>query len=373
MSAIERRHFLMMPALGAAAATVQAAPAGGKVGTAVIGTGNRGSYVLKGAMEHPSSRIVALCDLKPDRLDNAASIAVRDKPVTEKDYRKVLERKDVEAVIIATPPYLHPEMAIAALQAGKHVYCEKPVGITPEGVREVVKAVRSSKTVFTVGQQLRSMKQFQAAAAKIHGGEIGNVVMLKAQRHAPADLPHDGSSSDWFYDVSKSGGYLIEQSVHNLDLCNWVAGEHPISATGFGGTQLYKNDPPGRNTMDAYSLTFEYGSGLKLSFTQIVFHPKAMPGAGQYINVYGSKASVDFFNPALAYPFSGSPESVEFAPKQQEAPHAHMAAFYDAIIDHKPNPADITLGANAALTAILGHRAMTSGGIAHWSELGVEL
>ena len=66
------------------------------------------------------------------------------------------------------------------------------------------------------------MKQFQEAVGKIREGVIGDVIMVKAQRHANADLPHDGTSGDWYFDVTKSGGYLIEQSVHNLDLCNWV-------------------------------------------------------------------------------------------------------------------------------------------------------
>ena len=74
--------------------------------------------------------------------------------------------------------------------------------------------------------------------------------MVKAQRHASSDLKHDGSSGDWFFDVNKGGGYLIEQSVHNLDACNWVIGAHPTRACGFGGILLYKNDPPGRTIFD---------------------------------------------------------------------------------------------------------------------------
>ena len=78
--------------------------------------------------------MLALCDIKPDRLDKAATAAARDNPATYADWRQLIERKDVDAVFIATPPYLHSEMAVAALQAGKHVYCEKPLGITPTQV-----------------------------------------------------------------------------------------------------------------------------------------------------------------------------------------------------------------------------------------------
>jgi predicted dehydrogenase len=143
-------------------------------------------------------------------------------------------RQDIGAVFIATPPYLHSEMAIAAINAGKHVYCEKPIGITPAQVRDILEATKSSNKVFVAGQQLRSQKQFRETVHKIREGAIGDVIMVKAQRHAATDLPHDGTSGDWYFDVTKSGAYLIEQSVHNLDLCNWVIENHPTRACGLG-------------------------------------------------------------------------------------------------------------------------------------------
>src|SRR6187455_539713 len=145
----------------------------------MIGTGNRGSFVLKGILEQPNAKVAALCDLKPARLDAAATAAAKDNPTTYTDWRKVIDRKDIEAVFIATPPYLHAEMAIAAIQAGKHVYCEKPIGLTAEQVRDVVKAARGSKKVFVAGQQMRSYKQMQSAIQQIRQGVIGDVIMVK--------------------------------------------------------------------------------------------------------------------------------------------------------------------------------------------------
>ena len=207
------------------------------VGTAMIGVGNRGSFLLQGVLQQPNAKVLALCDIKPDRLDKAATAAARDNPATYADWQRVIERKDVDAVFIATPPYLHSEMAIAAIKAGKHVYCEKPIGVTPAQVRALLEAAHGSNKVFVPGQQLRSQKQFQETVRKIHEGAIGDVIMVKAQRHATADLPHDGTSGDWYFDVTKSGGYLVEQSVHNLDLCNWVIGARPLRACGFGATR----------------------------------------------------------------------------------------------------------------------------------------
>src|SRR5437868_13810997 len=145
----------------------------------MIGIGNRGSRLLQGVLLQPDAKVLALCDIKPDRLDKSASTAAKDNPATYADWRRILARKDIDAVFIATPPYLHSEMAVAALKAGKNVYCEKPVGVTPAQVRAVVEAARGAKTVFTAGQQMRSSKQYQQAIGKIHEGAIGDVILVK--------------------------------------------------------------------------------------------------------------------------------------------------------------------------------------------------
>ena len=150
---LDRRYFLLGSAMAARVASGQS---DSRIPTAVIGTGNRGSHLLRGVIEQSNAKVAALCDIKPDRLDKAASAASKDNPATYSDWRRVIERKDVEAVFIATPPHLHSEMAIAALQAGKHVYCEKPVGVTAAQVRALVAAARASKRVFVPGQQVRS-------------------------------------------------------------------------------------------------------------------------------------------------------------------------------------------------------------------------
>jgi len=367
----ERRYFLLGSAMAAHSAFAQN-PAE-RIPTAMIGTGNRGSYVLKGVLEQPNSKVVALCDLKASRLDAAASSAAKDNPATYTDWRKIIDRKDIEAVFIATPPHLHAEMAIAALQAGKHVYCEKPIGVTPQQVRDLLKAARASKKVFVSGQQLRSYRQLNEAIDKIRQGAIGDVIMVKAQRHATADLDHSGSSADWYFDVTKSGGYLIEQSVHNLDACNWAIGQRPLRASGFGATLLYQNDPPGRTIFDCGVLSFTYPNGAKMSFTQNVFHPKGMPGANQTLYVYGTKGAVDLLYSTNMYPLTSNEQMTPLGAKVEEPPHAHVTAFYDCITKSARNPADITVGATGALTAIMGHMAMAQEKVINWSDFGVDV
>lgn len=369
---IDRRHFLVTSAAAAQAAFGQG-DAAQRIPTAMIGTGNRGSHVLKGILEQPNARVAALCDIKAARLDAAATAAAKDNPATYSDWRKIIDRKDIDAVFIATPPHLHSEMAIAALQAGKHVYCEKPIGVTPAQVRDLVKVAKATKKVFVAGQQMRSFIQIQQAVAKIRQGVIGDVIMVKAQRHASADLNHQGSSADWYFDVSKSGGYLIEQSVHNLDACNWAIGQHPVRVSGFGATLLHKNDPPGRDIFDCGVLAYDYPNGAKMSFTQNVFHPAGMPNGNQYLYVYGTKGAVDLLYSTNMYPLGTKSAGTPLAPKVEEPTHAHVTAFYDCITKNAPNPADITVGATGALTAIMGHMAMAGQKIVTWDELGVQL
>ena len=368
---MNRRNFVLTSAAAAQVALAQSA--NDQVATAMIGIGNRGSYLLKAVMAQPSARVVALCDNKPDRLDKAATAAVRDNPSTTTDWRKVIDRKDVEAVYIATPPYLHAEMAIAALQAGKHVYCEKPVGTTAAQVRDLLKVAKQSNRVFVAGQQMRTMIQLGTAVRKIQEGAIGDILFVKAQRHASADLSYDGSSGDWYFDYKKSGGYLVEQSVHNLDACNWVIGQHPIRAAGFGGINLFKNKPAGRDIMDHQSLTYEYANGAKLSFTQMVFHPRKMPVGNQTISVYGSKGAVELLYSTNFYPLDSNAEPVVLAEKVQEDGDAHIRAFYDCVQKGAKSPADVTVGATAALTAILGNEVCRQGKVIEWKDLGVDV
>ncbi len=372
---MERRGFLKSAAAGSLSVLSRGARGQANeepVKTAMIGTGNRGGGVLKEIMMQPGVKVIALCDLKPARLDAAASTAARDNPQTYTDYRKLLERKDVDAVFIDTPCDLHVEMAIAALQAGKHVYCEKPAGITPESIANLLKVGRASDRVFQIGQQLRSFSYLRETIQKIHEGVAGDVVMVKAQRHAGADLSHDSSSADWFFNAKRSGDVIVEMAVHNLDLCNWAVNSRPERASGFGGTLIWKNDPPGRTNMDGYTLSYEYANGVKSSFTQTFFHPEGLPAGGQFTNIYGTKGAVSL-DTCKFYPFGKGAQAVALSEPRKEDDAPHLAAFYKAIRTGSKPAADLTIGATAALTAIMGRQAIYTGKVVTWGDLGVSV
>lgn len=121
--------------------------------------------------------------------------------------------------------------------------------------------------------------------------------------------------------------------------------------------------------MDGYTLSYDYPSGVKLYFTQMVFHPKGLPGGGQFVHVYGQKGACDLMGDTSVYPLDGSTAPTQLAPKVEEVTHAHMLAFYDCIRGTGRNPADITVGATGALTAIMGHQAITSGKVVEWKDI----
>src|SRR5579863_1601357 len=151
-----RRIFLAAPAL-LSAQSPSLKSVNDTVRVGFIGVGNRGSFLLRHMLTVPGIKVVAICDLDPARLTAAidSATAAGHSPEGYAEYRKLLERNDIDAVVIATPVDLHKGMAIAALEVGKNVYCEKPMAVTPEDCRQVVNAASSAKGIFQAGFQLR--------------------------------------------------------------------------------------------------------------------------------------------------------------------------------------------------------------------------
>jgi myo-inositol 2-dehydrogenase/D-chiro-inositol 1-dehydrogenase len=375
MSTLNRRDLLLgsLAAAGAAVRPSHAQETGETINAGFIGTGNRGSYLLKSTLTQPGVKVVAVCDIKPDRLDRAATTAGRDKPDTYTDWRRVIDRKDVNAVYIATPCDLHVEMAIAAFQAGKHIYCEKPLGVTPESINQLWRAGKDAKTAFQTGLNMRSSVRNKTVIDKIHEGIAGKVIMIRAHRTASDDLDHEGPSKDWFFNAKRSGDVIVEMAVHNLDVCNWVADSRPERAGGFGGTLLWVNDPPGRTNMDGYTLSYEYANGIKLSFVQVFFHPGGMPGGGQATWVYGVNGGVDL-STATYYPRERKAAPVKLMEGESRRGESdHIAVFLNAIRTGAKTTADLRVGCIAALTSILGREAIYRKKVMTWTDLGVDL
>lgn len=381
-----RRSFLLSSAAAAATATMAAA-AGPEVRTAFIGVGRRGNRLLELTLAEQNVRITAICDTDAQARDGALSKASRFNPKSVTEWRQVLDLNDVDAVKIATPCYLHAEMAAACLEAGKYVYCEKPLGITPEQVALVLKAAKGSKAFLQIGQQLRYFPSVREVIRQLHEEKIlGQMFVIRAERNStparPGSQTQKGSNMErlrpeWYEDVKRSGDLIVENAVHNIDCCNWLADSRPESAYGHGKLYLPKPIPAGTLMMDGFDVEYIYQNDMHMQYTQLYLHPKAMKVVpnNQWYVIHGEKGAVYFTHEAATfYDMYGDSEPLELVPKDmQEAEDFAMTDFYGCIREKRQPFADVRVGAVAALTAIMGREAIYKRRMVTWKELGVEV
>ncbi len=383
-----RREFLAGSATVLSASALKAEQAA-EVRTAHIGVGVRGGSLLKTALKAPNVKVVAVCDIDPQTRDNALSAASRDNPKSVPEWRQVLDLKDVDAVFVATPCYLHGEMAAACLEAGKSIYLEKPLAINAEGVDRVLKAARRSKATFQIGQQLRYYASVREAIRQVHSGSLtGASYIIKAHRHGGRSRPRGGeretnpqakTRTDWYADVKKSGDLIVENAVHNIDACNWIANSRPVSAYGHGKKYFPKPIPAGTLMMDGFSVEFIYENDIHCQYSQISFHPRTMKvlPSGMWYTIFGEKGSVFMTHgDATYFDLYGEAEPVDMlkdlADKSNPDENA-LADFFSAVREKRQPFADLQVAATAALTAIMAREAIYSGRSYSWKELGVSL
>ena len=200
------------------------------------------------------------------------------------------------------------------------------------------------------------------------------MVMVKAQRHATADHPHDASSADWYFNDAKSGGFLIEQSVHNLDACNWAIGNHPLRGAGFGGDSSFIRTTRRRATSwTRAALTFEYPNGVHMTFTQNVFHrARVAESESEHLCVWhrGRGGSAEWHEPLFARftecrAYTACAEAG--GSRRMNIPRCSSTAFEQGL----SRDADIVVGATAALHGDYGARCVFEGKkIINWSDFG---
>jgi len=363
-----RRTFVRASVVAGSAALLAAQSPNDTVRVAFIGVGNRGSYLLHHMLKVPGVTVVAICDIDPDNLKKAieSATAAGNTPEAYTEFRKMLDRKDIDAVVIATPVDLHKEMAIAALEVGKNVYCEKPMGLTPEQCRMVANAAKSSKGIFQAGFQLRHDPNRAASMKVIHDGGIGKVLFLQGYRHT-GDLPRQ---TLWYFDRARSGDNIVEQACHIIDLMVWAAGSHPLRAFGSGGINLYKDEPPGRTTMDNYAVIYEFPNFVRFVFSHIYFDPPHFSGIKE--RVYGSDAAIDLATATMIPREKGAqPKAIEVSDAQQDPTYLSLAAFIDNA-RRKQTPLNNAESARiSTLTAMMGRKSIYERRIVEWAEVDV--
>lgn len=294
---LDRRNFLKTTALTGLTIikpeSVFGAPSNSAINLGIIGCGSRGSHVAASFIEHTNTRVTAIADLFEDRLLEGKKrfnelSAKKGYPQLNdsglfrgsRAFLRLLELKDVDAVLIATPHYQHPEQLTAAVEAGKHVYLEKPVAVDVHGCRMVTAAGRKAQghLSLAVGFQIRHATPFVEMVRRIHRGDIGDIVMGQTyylaggpNRTTLAGIPPDEMRIRlWALDRMLSGDNILLQGVHVLDICNWVLQSHPIKATGTGGRKARYE---WGDNWSYFLVTCEYPGKIPVSFQSQQFDP----------------------------------------------------------------------------------------------------
>jgi predicted dehydrogenase len=366
---LTRRNFVKAPAAALAApAFLPGQSPNDQIRVGIIGIGGRGSRLLTHIMKSPGIKVVAVCDIDPDAAARAKKIAERDAPELIAEFRDLLDRKDIDAVFVATPVNLHKEMAVAALEVHKHLYLEKPMGRTAEDVAAVYRASKTSRGLLQLGFQLRYDPRRAAAVEHIRSGGIGNVAYMQADRHT-GDLPRQKT---WYFDASVSGNMIVEQAVHILDIMNWAMDGHPVKAYGSGGINVYRDEPSGRSTYDHYIVIYEYPNDIRLSFSHIFVDPRGFSGVKE--RVWGSEYAIDLPS-ATKYKLEAqarTPASPEKLRVEGEGGNMNQRAI-DSFFDHLRKSSEplnnAEWGRMATLGAIMGRTSIEEQRIVRWEEV----
>lgn len=267
------------------------------VNCAVIGCGIRGREILATLARLPNAPVVAVCDTYAAFLKRGRDAAPKAEGYA--DYKQLLANKDVQGVFVATPSHQHREVVLAALQAGKHVYCEVPLASSLEDTRAIAQAAKAAERLyFQAGLQRRSDPQSAFLSKFVRSGAAGKTVKARAQWHKKQSWrrtspnPEREKELNWRLNAATSGGLAGEVGIHQLDILNWLINERPVSVLGLGSTLLW-ND--GREQPDTVQLLVEYPGGVRLNYeaslaTSFDADYEILYGTDSAILMRGSKA-----------------------------------------------------------------------------------
>ncbi len=291
---VSRRDFIKASAAISATALIPGASMAfiaraEKLRVGLIGCGRRGTGAAKDCLSSaPNVEIAVMGDLFKDQLDGSRSHLAKELDrdrlkVTDKTcfvgfdaYKKVIAT-DVDLVILAAPPHFRPEHLKAAVEAGKHVFMEKPVAVDAGGVRSVIATseLAAKKNLSIVaGTQRRHQNHYLEVMKRIHNGDIGEIVAAqcywigdydyyKAVLKQPGWSDMEWQCRNWNYFTWLSGDHIVEQHVHNIDVINWAIGSHPVRAMGMGGREV-RTGPEYGHIFDHFAVEYEYPGGVRV-------------------------------------------------------------------------------------------------------------
>jgi myo-inositol 2-dehydrogenase/D-chiro-inositol 1-dehydrogenase len=403
---MDRRDFVRTgaaAALGGIPLATLASPARGTpppatqdaIRVGLIGCGGRGTGAAVQALSTAADvQLVAMADAFPDRVEES----YRTLTGTERDdwlggdtdlsgridvppdrrfagfdaYLAVIPLVDV--VILATPPGFRPIHFAAAVDAGKHVFMEKPVATDAPGVRMVLAAAeraRSKQLNVVVGLQRHYQTVYREWVERLRAGMVGDIVMGRVYWNSegvwvrprqPRQTEMEYQMRNWYYFNWLCGDHIVEQHIHNLDVANWVLGGHPVRAQGQGGREV-RTGPDHGQIFDHHFVELEYEGGAR-----VLSQARHIPGCLNRVSeaFHGSNGTAP--RPGLIVSASGH---TLFEHDDADDPNPYQVEhdeLFAAIAAGEYTHDDAELGATATMTAILGRMATYSGQVVEWDE-----
>jgi predicted dehydrogenase len=410
---MNRRQFLQVTAAGALApaAASAALPANARIQGAndrvrlgVIGTGTRGTMVGGFFLRHADCAVVAAADVARSRMDEFASKLGAGAAGVERyeDYRRILDRQDVDAVLVTTPDHWHGPITVDACAAGKDVYVEKPVSNAIEPARKMVEAARSHDRVVQVGLQQRQGDHFKEAGDLVRGGLLGRVTHVVMQypgsytvppeptTEPPADLNWDmfqGPAERHPYKPSRQrrwrtyydygGGLVTDWGVHLIDVALWYLDADRKAPRLASASAQYVNveNPEHDQVPDAFVVSWQYDD-LVMSFTNAVMTDPAFGLQGTYF--FGPKGSLQVHRSGYqvrpARTQESGPPAFEARVRKVEENYwndpstiAHCRNFLDCVKSRQRPVGDIEIGFNSTLPCLLAILAIRQGRSIGWN------
>jgi len=344
---------------------VRGSDANSAISVGLIGAGNRGTYDATLVHADPRARITAVCDLFDDRIEAAIPKIKVEKPAVYKEFEKLLA-SNVDAVIIATPPFEHPRMLAAAVQAGKHVYCEKPAGVDLEGCKKVMATGRAAdpKKCLWFGFQQRYGPLYLEAYKRLRDGRIGELANARGfwidtnpfQRVSYPD-PKVDKLRNWFCYRDYSGDFIIEQDCHNLDMFHWFLGGLPLRAVGYGGKKVRTDF----EILDHLSLSFEFPNGIHVNFEANQLSPTGFKRVGEEFS--GTKGVLATSRASLVH--TKGPRDVETIPAKRDV----TVDAFEAFLSHIQSGEAVNMAeqsARSTMIGLLGRAALYKGREVTW-------
>jgi predicted dehydrogenase len=368
-----RRNFVRTAGTAATfsiigAKAVRGAQANSAVTIGLVGCGNRGMYVSGLFAKNENARVAGFNDIYEDRFQAAAARYSGAKRYNQLD--DMLNDKSIDAVLIATPAFLHPEHFERAVKAKKHIFLEKPAGVDAPGCHRVLKAARAADPTkrISMDYQQRYGKDYRKAHAVVKSGELGRVLQVRAAWMGGGPPIKSGHPADqerirnWFFYRELSGDILIEQDCHNIDVVNWFMGKHPIRVSGYG-SRLSRTSIG--DIYDNLACTFQFEDGTIFSYT-----------ANQFGNMVGysdvsetfvcEKGSVNVSR--RGYKIYRDRKPVEEAETKYDITMDNVNEFVEGVRTGKLENAALW-GAESTLIAVMALTACTSGRPMTWENV----